>query len=338
MSPFNVLISSAGRRIGLLESFRQALRVLGLNGRVYAIDCSSAAPAFHLADSAWLVPRCTEPDFAATVLALCKRECVALVVPTIDPELPLYAAARAHFEAHRISVAVSDPETVHLCYDKQETHAWLVAKGFPTTRQAALLEVLRHLDGWRFPLIAKPRYGSASVGVRRAHSHADLLTMADPEDAIVQEIVAGQEYTINVYVDRSGQCRCAIPHARLEVRAGEVAKALTVKHRPLMELARGIAEALPGAYGPLNIQCFVSPAGDIRVIEINARFGGGYPLAERAGASFTRWLIEEALGLEPAASFDGWQDDLAMLRYDQAVYLPGARIREDLNEPALRRV
>jgi hypothetical protein len=35
------------------------------------------------------------------------------------------------------------------------------------------------------------------------------------------------------------------------------------------------------------------------------------------------------MGLEPAPAFDRWQDDLAMLRFDEAVFLPGSAIRDD---------
>src|ERR1051325_9703895 len=94
----------------------------------------------------------------------------------------------------------------------------------------------------------------------------------------------------------------------------------------LMELACGLAEALPGGYGPLDLQCFLTASGEVRVIEINARFGGGYPLAHRAGARFTDWLLQEIAG-ESLPYYGSWTDDLAMLRYDEAVFVPGAEIR-----------
>ncbi len=85
----------------------------------------------------------------------------------------------------------------------------------------------------------------------------------------------------------------------------------------LMELARSVSERLPGMRGAMNLQCFLSETGQARIIEINPRFGGGYPLAHRAGAPFAQWLLEETLGGAVAPAFDSWKDQLMMLRYDQ---------------------
>jgi len=60
------------------------------------------------------------------------------------------------------------------------------------------------------------------------------------------------------------------------------------------------------------------------VFEINARFGGGFPLAHRAGARFSRWLLEDVLGLQSSAQ-NNWQEDLVMLRYDAAIFLERKR-------------
>jgi carbamoyl-phosphate synthase large subunit len=261
------------------------------------------------------------------VLQECIRRRIELVVPTIDTELPVYAAASPQFIEAGVTVAISAPVAVHICCDKVATHSWLVANGFPTVRQACIQVALEDPLGWPLPLIAKPIGGSASIGVWRVETRHQLELIGQAgRDYIVQEIATGREFTINVYVDREEQCVCAVPHWRVEVRAGEVSKGITVKHRGLMELASEVTTKLPGAYGPLNIQCFMDDAGKIKIIEMNARFGGGYPLAHRAGARFTDWLLDEQEG-QRLSCFDGWTDDLAMLRYDDAVYLPGSKLR-----------
>jgi carbamoyl-phosphate synthase large subunit len=228
--------------------------------------------------------------------------------------------------AEGVTVCISGPEAVNIGADKTTTNSWLRSHGFPTVRQSSPGEVLRCRETWTLPVIAKPKGGSASIGLRLIGNWKDLETLAAGDsDHVVEERAAGREFTINVYVNREGQCVTAVPHWRIEVRAGEVSKGITTKDLRLVSLGKQIAEALPGAWGALNIQCFLNPAGEIHVFEINARFGGGYPLAHHAGATFTSWLLNEVEG-RTVSPFDDWQDNLAMLRFDDAVYLAGSDI------------
>ena len=94
-----------------------------------------------------------------------------------------------------------------------------------------------------------------------------------------------------------------------------------MKNHKLMELAKSVAEALPGARGPLNLQGFVDKNNEVQFTEINARFGGGFPLAAEAGANFCRWILEDMFGLPSSASFANWRDHLLMLRFDSAVFI-----------------
>jgi carbamoyl-phosphate synthase large subunit len=306
----------------LVESFRGALRELGVHGRVLGIDAHpETAPAAYLVDKCIPVQRCSDPRYIDEVLRIAIEEEVCLIVPTIDTELMAYARSRQRFLEHGIAVTISDPETIAIACDKVETHRWLVKNEFPTPRQGSPDEVLRNPAQWTFPLILKPRYGSASAGVFTITSPAALKEIAGgSQDLIAQELARGDEYTINVFV-QDGRGVCAVPHRRLETRGGEVSKGITVRDERLMELATAVAERLPGARGALNVQCFLNSEGAINIIEINARFGGGFPLADRAGARYPLWLLQRLLGKRSTVT-DEWQDGLLMLRYDDAVFLP----------------
>jgi carbamoyl-phosphate synthase large subunit len=343
-----VLISSAGRRVELLRAFRTTLDTFSNAdqhnpGRVLAVDSSWYSSAYHDADEAFIVPPCTDPDFIPRMVALCAMHDVDLLVPTIDPELPVYAAARDQFAAVGTMVAVSSPEVVAIAGDKTYTHSWLTSQGFPTVLQSSIADVRADLDAWRFPLVVKPRFGSASKGVAVVEGPGELDRRicdwpkmsggaGDPQrDLVVQSLACGVEYTVDVLVTRDGMSRAskdsritAVPRRRIEVRAGEASKAVTVRSPPLIELTEKLCTVLPGAYGPLNIQMFLDEeSGQVSVIELNARFGGGYPLSFTAGADFPRALLQEARGLPVTASLDDWRDNLVMLRYDAAIFADG---------------
>lgn len=324
MRPFNLLISSAGRRVALQRIFRNTLQALGLDGRLLATDMSRLSSAFHDADAGFLVPRCTSPEFIPAMLEICRKNEVRLVVPTIDTELPALSAHREAFEAQGTSIGISSPEVIAIAGGKDQTHRWLTEKGFPTVHQAPVTEVLAEPARWTYPLLVKPRGGSASIGVRIVEDQRALEVATRDGDYIAQTLARGIEHTVDVLATRDGRCLCAIPRRRLEVRAGEVSKGMTFRQSTIIDTAWRICEALPGAYGTLNIQMFWDEATDeVAVIEINPRFGGGFPLAWQAGGYYPRWMIEEILGQPSTACADEWQDRLVMLRFDDAVFVDG---------------
>ncbi len=315
-----VLVSSAGRRNHLIRCFRQDAALLGSPWRVLATDMNpELSAACQDADAAFTLPRCTAPEFVPALLGLCRSEKVDLVIPTIDTELALLSRHRADFAALGSKVVVSAPEVVAMATDKLATAHLLLDAGIPTPRTLSLADYLLEPSRLCWPVIAKPIGGSASLGVVRPGKPADL-TGLEPQAYIVQELWQGREYTVNMFFDATGQLRCAVPHERIEVRAGEVSKGVTRRLPALSAAARRLESVLPGAYGPLCFQAIVRDDGSFAIFELNARFGGGYPLAHQAGARFSQWLIEEVSGRASTAS-DDWQAGVTMLRYDAAVFL-----------------
>lgn len=315
-----VLISCVGRRVELVQAFRRAARRLGLSLRLYGTDVTMLAPAMHHVDRAVLVPRISQRRFVPCLLELVERERIELLVPTIDTELPKLAAARRRFAERGCKVLVPSARVVRLCRDKLETFRFLRRAGFetPTTwRPQELPPPARR----SFPCFLKARFGSAAQGAMRIDDAEALrFFLRRVAQPIVQEFVAGVEYTQDVYCGLDGRVRCVVPRRRVEVRGGEVSKARIVKDPRLIETCRRLVERLGGCVGVVTVQCIVSGRGRISVIEINPRFGGGAPLAIRAGADFPRWLLSELTGRQPQIRMDGYRDGLYMLRYDQSVF------------------
>lgn len=314
-APFPVLISSAGRRGALVRAFREA----GPRMRVHACDMGpDLSSGCALADHAHQVPRCTDPAFIDRIEEIVRREGIRLIVPTIDTELPAYAAASGRLARAGAHVHVSSPETVAIARDKVITMEVLASHGAPVpeTLDEAGLRADPDRLGW--PLFGKPVGGSASRGLG-VYASAEALPDDFAEPMMFQPRLSGPEYTVNMFIDRAGDLRCVVPHRRLAIRAGEVEKGRTTRREDLRQLAEIVHEALPGARGVLCFQVIDDAARGPQIIEINARFGGGYPLAHHAGARFADWLVEE-VDDRPSSANDDWRDGVTMLRYDDAVF------------------
>lgn len=356
--PIRVLFSCAGRRVGLIECFRRAGEALGRAVEVIATDVDpDLSTACHVADRAFAVPPCGDPAFVEMTLALCRDLGVELLVPTIDPELMPLARAAQRFRQVGTRVLVGHPEAIAVARDKGRTARVLADAGVPVPRTGDVADAIANPDEWDWPLIAKPAAGSASRGLVTAH-FPDALPTGTREPYIVQTHLSGPEYTVNVFLQAGrpgGVGIVAVPHLRMSVRAGEVEKGRTERREDLIALARAVCAALPGlaagAHGAAGagratpgsgVFCFQvidDPAHGPRVFEINARFGGGYPLADRAGASFARWLLEETVDRR-CRPRDDWREGVTMLRYDAALFEEGtpaqvAAPRRGARPPAL---
>jgi carbamoyl-phosphate synthase large subunit len=315
-----ILFTSAGRRVELLQSFRRDAEALGVALRVIACDLDSRwSAACQLADAAYDLPAWESEHYVDALLAICRRERVQLVVPTVDPELLPLALAAETFLADGCTVLVSKPPVVRMARDKMLTMDTLREWDLPVPRSGTIDDIRECSETWRFPVVAKPRDGSASNGLAIIHSVDELAALNAGRSWVVQEQLRGREFTVNMLFDTNGDLVVAVPHERRQVRAGEVEKGITVRHPGLLDCATRLAEVLQGARGALCFQAIVDEQGTTGIFEINARFGGGYPLTHAAGASFGRHLLAERLGLPLATPVD-WREGVIMLRYDAAVF------------------
>ncbi|WBU56491.1 ATP-grasp domain-containing protein [Paracoccus sediminicola] len=313
-----VLISSAGRRGALVRSFQQAG---GASGRVVVHGCDmqpDLSSGCMLSDFAHQVPRCTDPGFIDRIEQIVRENGIRMIVPTIDTELAAYAAAADRLASAGAQVHVSPPEVISVVRDKLSTMQTLSAAGVPvpeTCTEDELRDAPTRL-GW--PVFGKPVGGSASRGLG-IYANLQELPARFPEPMMFQPVLSGPEYTVNIFIDRKGSLRCVVPHLRIQTRAGEVEKGRTERRADLRKIAEGIHRALPSARGVLCFQVIDDADRGPQVIEINARFGGGYPLAHHAGARFADWLVQE-LGGKASDANDAWREGVTMLRYDDAVF------------------
>jgi len=325
-----VLFTCIGRRVSLLQCFRQAAETLGLRARFYGTDAGRLSPALQLCDEAFLVEPITHADYIDQLFSIVRRHEVKLLVPTVDLDLPLLARHRPQFEDLGCRVLVSDPEVIDTCQDKRRTFGFLTKHGFgtPVTMSVRTALAADRRGELTWPCFLKRWDGYASRGNAVVHNRAELRFFARQiPNAICQELIEGQEYTCDAYVDFAMRVRCIVPRLRIEVRSGEVSKGRVVRHAEVMGQARRIVELLGAGPGVITLQLFVTKTGEIRFTEINPRFGGGAPLSIRAGADFPRWILQELTGQQPRIRFDGFTDGLMMLRYDAEVWLTEPQVR-----------
>jgi carbamoyl-phosphate synthase large subunit len=322
VKPFNVLLTAGSRRVTLVQGFRTALRSLGLPGSVIVTDVNPLSPAVHVADRAYRVPMSSEPEYVDEILAICEAERIRLVVPTIDDELGVFAAASDAFATAGITLACSPERANTICNDKFTTCEHLRQAGVPaavTYLGSAVPEDVA------LPLFIKPRSGRGAVGAYPIKSRRELdFFLGYVAEPVVQEMLEGPEFTIDVLCDFQGRPQSIVPRERVVIRSGVTDRGRTVKDDRLFDLARAACEAIT-FHGPINIQCRMRQGSPV-IFEINPRFSGGIALTIQAGADFPDMLVRLALGRHVEPRIGEFRDGLWMTSFETSFFLDSPNV------------
>lgn len=326
-APAAVLFTCIGRRVSLLNAFRQAAQDLGRDVRFYGTDVTDLSPALQLCDEGFLVDPVSHSRYLDQLFSIVRAKRIGLLVPTIDLDLLLLARHREAFGRLGCRVLISSPGVVEVCQDKRQTDRFLWQHGFAAPMTWGVADVLAAdlKQHFTWPCFLKPWDGHAAKGAAVVHDRQELLCLGRRvPDAICQELIEGTEFTCDVYVDFEMQVRCVVPRQRLDVRSGEVSKARVAKRTDIMTEVARLVESLGAGPGVITVQLFETPSDELKFIEVNPRFGGGAPLSIAAGANFPKWLLQELAGKPPHIDCDAFQDGLTMLRYDAEVWVADA--------------
>ncbi|MCO5240621.1 MAG: ATP-grasp domain-containing protein [Chitinophagaceae bacterium] len=335
----NILLSCAGRRNYLVNYFKAALHG---SGKVIATDMQINAPALVDADVAVQVSAVYHPGYIDQVIKICKEYDIRLLISLNDLELPVIAAQKHRLEEIGVKVLVSDVGVIDICFDKWKTTRFLQEIGLVTPKTFVDIDrALTAIDKGelKFPLVIKPRWGSASIGIEFPESkeelmlaykllslrlHKTILAAASKSDAdraiLIQEKISGQEYGMDVLNDFSGEFVKAFPKKKLAMRAGETDKSVSVENKALYNIGKTLGKELKHI-GNLDCDIFETSDG-YYVLELNPRFGGGYPFTYVAGADFASVFVEWAKGNNDVDSFLQFRIGEAYSKYDQLMRVP----------------
>lgn len=314
VSKMNILFTSVGRRSYLVKYFKE---VLGDKGSVHVMNSSSHSPAFLVADKVAVSPLIYEDNYIPFLLKYCTENSIDAIISLFDIDLPVLALHKDKFEQIGTRVIVSDYELVRICNDKWKTFLYLKENGFLVPRTYISIEDAKeeisagNLD---YPVIIKPRWGMGSISIYEADNEEELTILFEKTKrniinsylkyeskenmescVIIQEKLKGQEYGLDVINDLNGKHMSTIVKMKYAMRSGETDCAITVHDEDAEKLGKQLSN-LTHHIANLDVDIFVQD--DKRyVLEMNARFGGGYPFSHMSGVNLPlaiiKWLNEE---------------------------------------------
>jgi carbamoyl-phosphate synthase large subunit len=334
----NVLLSCAGRRNYLVHYFQDALAG---QGKVFAADASREAAALQEADAAIELPCVDHPEYVDALIDACRSHVVGMLISLNDFELSLLALHRARFAAVGTLPIISSPEVLALCADKWRHGIWLKEHDLESPCSWLSVEQARAEAPRAAALIVKPRWGSGSFSVERTKFEdlqiachlvqrraAQIPATFRPANAthtvVIQEIVQGCEYGLDIINDLEGNYVTTFVKRKLAMRSGETDRAEVVLHPELEGLGETIGTALRHV-GILDCDVIENEAG-LHVLDLNPRFGGGYPFSHLAGANLPAALLTWARGERPDPEWLRVRPGMAAAKCDRLVPLRAASL------------
>ncbi|WP_087973275.1 ATP-grasp domain-containing protein [Oceanobacillus rekensis] len=343
----NILLTSSARRIDFVGFFQSALKNAGINGKVIVADPENNAPSLQAGDESYAIPHQTDPRYIEAIFEICEKHEVNCLVPLNDWEVPKLSAHKEELKKLSVSVFTPDPNIVDKVRDKGKYRELL-----KTFEVMAPLSYINIEDAEKaiennevsFPLIVKPRNGSASIGIEYVHSVEDMkfayqhavqmiketplndATHKKPEDnIIIQDVIEGEKFSVDMFNDLDGRFLASFIRKQLDMRGGDVDRCITVNSPELQSIAKKTGENL-GHAGYMNADVYYDGT-NYYVIDINPRFGGGYAFTHQAGADVPAAIIALTAGKEVNENWLKQDPDIELARHDVVVHIEEEKVK-----------
>lgn len=319
-----ILITSIGKRVQLINHLKKNFKIIG-------VDAGDTNAGKYFVDKFYKIPKATQSDYICSLLKICVKENIDLLVPLYEGEFEILNLARKQFEEINVKLFLSSSKVIEFCKDKRKTAKYFESfniKNPNIYNKNDIDEIIKRKDLSKFPLFIKPEDGMGSSDAFKINNIKELEFFKEYiSKPIIQDCIIGEEYTVDCLVDLKGKPIYIIPRLRMEVRSGEVVKSRTVKDVSIINETDKVIKALNdlkdennnGVIGPLTIQFFKTNKNEVYLLEINPRFGGGVPLSFECGADYGKALLN--IIENKKNDFENTFQIKTMLRFDDAVYI-----------------
>jgi carbamoyl-phosphate synthase large subunit len=287
----NILLSCIGKRGYIADYFREALPS---SGKIIGTSNSEWTPGFASCDISLVLPPIESDEYVPFLLDQCRKYDVRGLLSLFDPDVYKLSYYRNNFISFGVIPIIPEQVPTSICFDKLKTYKFLtdinIASPITTDSLFEAVEWLK-IECLFFPLIVKPRFGfgSADTFVARNISELKVFFRYAPE-MIIQQYIDADAINVDGLGDLSSRPISVVPWRKLLSRMGETERSITIEADDVVELGKNLITKV-GIIGPFDADLFKDKNGKLWVLEVNPRFGGGYPVSQLAKANFPHFII-----------------------------------------------
>lgn len=257
----NVLVEGIGSMV-----FGTQLKYYNeMHWNLIGIDITDKSFGLYKVLKPYIVPKYSEEGCFDVIENIIKTQKIDLIFPTINEGLLEWSKRKEYFKKkYNTDIVISNENVIDICTDKWKTYKFFYDNNIPTPKTSLEMD---------FELL-KPRIGRGSCGIYNKRNVSRDFNMSG---YVSQEIVQGDEYTIDILCDFESNPVYIVPRKRIDIESGVSVKGVTVYDKKIIEYIKNIICKLK-PIGIINIQCFKND-NNINFIEINPRIAGGSSLS-----------------------------------------------------------
>ncbi|XMB66878.1 hypothetical protein RI065_11410 [Mycoplasmatota bacterium zrk1] len=289
-----ILITAAGSEIA--NPVIKALKMSDLHLDLIGVDIEPFSSGLFKTNKSYLVPRASSRNYVEVLKRICKDNKVNLIIPGSDVELSVLSQINES-GLFNSKIVVSSPEVISITRDKKNTYEFFKQFNLPFVMTTSYDNVNELINSCGFPIIAKPKSGSASCGVhvlfdydefnnsdwdnyvfqdflvdKNKYGNKKNITISDCYDG--GKLIQEKEISVQVNVSSTGELIGTFISENT-LKAGMPVKIYPFKDKEIEKVIKSMANKLIdiGLRGPCNFQCKLTCNG-LYVFEINPRFTG----------------------------------------------------------------
>ena len=304
----NILFTSVGRRSYLVKYFKKELSG---EGKIHVANSSKDSPAFQCGDENVLTPLIYDEGYIEFLLNYCVKNNIYVIIPLFDIDLYVLSIHKRDFNDIGTSLLVSDKNVINICNDKYMTYKFLSNMGLHTPETYLSLEEAENMincNKCRFPIIIKPRWGMGSIGLYEAVDITEMKVLYNKlnreisktylkyesqrdvnNKVLIQQKVVGTEFGLDIINNLNKEYKTTICKIKYAMRAGETDCAMTICNENLKKLGETLGKSIKHI-GNMDVDIIVENEVPY-ILELNARFGGGYPFSHMSGVNLPKIII-----------------------------------------------
>ena len=273
------------------------------------------------------MPPISSSEYIPAMLDACCRYDVRGILSFFDPDVYCLSCHYDEFCSIGVVPVLPRESAATIGFNKLKTFQFLtdLSISVPLTTES-LATAMKWLESGKmaFPLVVKPRCGFGSFNTFVAQNIPQLRAFFEyADDMIVQQFVEGVALNVDGLGDLNAKAISVVPWRKILSRLGETERSITIDDPDLVQLGVRLIEEV-GIIGPLDADFIQDAGGTLWTLELNTRFGGGYPVSHLAGADFPRLILEMLAGKKRIRGLARYQRGVTMMKKLQVIPGPAA--------------